>query len=103
MHLPAEFSSPISRNKFGHSSTSQCTHSKFLVGARLLARSDEMKRPDDVLREGSARRTVHPLLGKNSRNSSLASSSAWGYRTGSVRAGRLVNTYAKVLVALNVA
>lgn len=82
VHLPAEFSSPISRNKFGYSVMSQSAGGKFVVGTR---------------------RIMHPLLDKSSCNSSCANSSAWGYRTGSVHAGRLVNTYAKVLVAKNVA
>ena len=82
---------------------SQSAGCKFLVGARPLARSVEMKRPDDPLCEVPTRRIMHPLLGKNSCNSSCASSSAWGYRTGSVHAGRLVNAYAKVLAAINVA
>lgn len=82
---------------------SQSPGCKFLVGARPLARSVEMNRPDDLLCEVPAGRIMHPLLGKNSCNSSSASSSAWGYRMGSVCAGRLVNTYAKVSVAINVA
>jgi len=81
---------------------SQSVGCKLLVGVRPLARSVEMKRPDDLL-EVPTCRTLHPLLCKNSCNSSCASSSVWGYRTGSVHAGSLVNTYAKVWVAVNVA
>lgn len=103
VHLPAEFSSPISRNTSGHSAMSQSAGCKFLVGAKPLARSVEMNRADDLLCEVPTGRIMHPLLGKKSCNSSCGSNSAWGYRTGSICAGRLVNTYAKVLVAINVA
>lgn len=66
MHLPAEFSSQISRNMFGHSAVVQPAGSKFLVGARPLARSVEMKRPGDLPCEVPAPRILHLPLDKNS-------------------------------------
>lgn len=103
MHLQAEFSSLISRNMVGHGAMSQSAGCKFPLGAKPLARIAEMNRADALLCEVPAQRISHPLLGKKSCGSCSASSSGWGHSTDSFLAGRAVNAYAKVLVAVNVA
>lgn len=93
-YLLAEFSSQISRNMFGHSAVVQPAGSKFLVGARPLARNVEIKRPGDL--------PVRSLLQGFCISWTRTAVQQWGYSMGSAEAAGPVNTHDKISNAIKV-